>query len=345
MSKTTADPAVFLDRDNTLIEDPGYICDPNQVRLLPGAAAALRRLRQAGYLLVVATNQSGVARGLFTEDDLQAVHERLRELLRAEDADVDAIYYCPYLSGPEAVNDTYRRDSDLRKPRPGMLLLAAQELNLDLTRSWMVGDSERDMEAGRAAGCRTILITRDSAPDGEATLGNTQPDYVAADFAEATERIIAMAEALSEQEPSPDRDPSEADRHPSPWAVPSSSPTTPSTHDQAPVGSKPVASANSPPSPTPPAANGASVEMLNQIAEELRLLRRERQYVDFSIAKLAGAIAQAFAICSVGWALYRWLESMPGPDPEAATSATIWLLAGIAFQLITLTCLAAAHKR
>lgn len=152
------DPAVFLDRDGTIIEDAGYIGDPDAVRLLPGAVEALRRLADAGFRLVLASNQSGVARGIFDEGALARVHARLEEMLAAEDVHLDAAYYCPYLAGPEAVVEKYRRDSELRKPRPGMLLQAARDLELDLSRSWMIGDHERDAVAGWRAGCRTILL-------------------------------------------------------------------------------------------------------------------------------------------------------------------------------------------
>ncbi len=156
--------AVFLDRDGTIVEDSGYIGDPDRVRLLPGAADALDRLSTAGHLVVIVSNQSGVARGLFTEEDLFRVHERCAVLLEAEGARLDGAYYCPYLDGPDAKVEAYRRNSDLRKPKPGMLLQAARELDIDLTRSWMIGDSACDIEAGLRAGCRTILI---AAPPSE----------------------------------------------------------------------------------------------------------------------------------------------------------------------------------
>ncbi len=155
--------AVFLDRDGTIIEAHGYINDPNQVRLIPGAADAIRRLSEAGHLVVLISNQSGVARGLLDEETLSRVHGRLEELLREEGVSLDGSYYCPYLDGPEAKVDAYRRDSELRKPKPGMLLQAARELNIDLSRSWVIGDSPCDVEAGLRAGCRTILIDRDGS--------------------------------------------------------------------------------------------------------------------------------------------------------------------------------------
>ena len=114
--------AVFLDRDGTVVEDPGYIGDPDQVQLIPGAAEAINRFSKAGHRVVIVSNQSGVARGMFTEEDLSRVHARLVALLEADGAMLDGAYYCPYLDGPEAKVEAYRGDSDLRKPKPGMLL-------------------------------------------------------------------------------------------------------------------------------------------------------------------------------------------------------------------------------
>lgn len=173
--------AVFLDRDKTLIFDPGYLADPAGVRLLPNAARGLGRLAEAGYKLIVVTNQSGIARGLLTEDALAAVHAELHRQLAAEGVRLDAIYFCPF--HPEATIDRYRLDSDDRKPGPGMLLRAAGELRLDLPRSWMIGDSDRDILAGRRAGCRTILINQALDPDGA--------DFAAADLGHAADIILA----------------------------------------------------------------------------------------------------------------------------------------------------------
>jgi len=164
--------AVFLDRDGTIIEDTSYVDDPAKVRLLPGVAEAIRRLADANYLVVVVSNQSGVARGLFDEAMLSAVHQRVEELLADHGATLDGAYYCPYLDGPEATVEAYRRDSDLRKPKPGMLLQAAEELGIDLEQSWMVGDSSGDIEAGQRAGCRTIRIAAQPDPDATHTAAN-----------------------------------------------------------------------------------------------------------------------------------------------------------------------------
>jgi D,D-heptose 1,7-bisphosphate phosphatase len=183
-------PAVFLDRDGTLIEDAGYLGDPDQVRLLPGAPEGLARLRQAGFRLVLVSNQSGVARGLFDETALARVHDRLRSELARVGVTLDGAYYCPYLDGPEAVVERYRRDSELRKPKPGMLTQAARELALDLPRSWMVGNSPADVEAGRAAGCRTIRIAENAPSTGDAAHGC---GWVARDLREAAKIILSEA--------------------------------------------------------------------------------------------------------------------------------------------------------
>ncbi|MBK8267638.1 MAG: HAD-IIIA family hydrolase [Planctomycetes bacterium] len=177
-------PAVFVDRDNTLIHDPGYLRHAEHVRLLTGVGEAVAKLRNAGFPVVVVTNQSGVARGYLTESELAAVHQRMQELLQSNGSGVDAIYYCPFLTGPEAVVDQYRKDSELRKPKPGMLLQAATDLNLDLANSWMIGDSERDVMAGKAVGCKTILIGNGNI-DVE-----TPPDYTSAGFAKAAEIVL-----------------------------------------------------------------------------------------------------------------------------------------------------------
>ncbi len=182
-----AKPAIFWDRDGTLIEDPGYLSDPEQVRLLPGAAQALARLAEAGFENIITTNQSGIARGLLDEPALERIHRRLHELLAAEGARVEAIYYCPFLDGPAAVVECYRQASDLRKPQPGMLVKASLERDIDLAASWSIGDSLRDCQAGRAAGCRTILLT----PPGSAPPARDKAvDFAVSNLDEAVETVL-----------------------------------------------------------------------------------------------------------------------------------------------------------
>jgi D,D-heptose 1,7-bisphosphate phosphatase len=174
--------AIFLDRDGTLIEDPGYINSPDQVKLLDGAAEALIEFCAMGYKRVVVSNQSGVARGIVTEKTLGEIHKRLKQLLAEKGAYLDKIYYCPYY--PEGTITKYCKESDWRKPNPGMLLAAAKEMDIDLNQSWMVGNSSRDIEAGLRAGCKTILINRPLHYELPKP-GEPKPDYKAINIKEA----------------------------------------------------------------------------------------------------------------------------------------------------------------
>lgn len=143
-------PAIFLDRDGTIIEDVGYLSRIDQVRLFPEAAATIRAFNQAGRPVIVVTNQSGVGRGFFPESRVHEVHEHLRSLLAQHGARIDAIYHCPHHPDDGC---------DCRKPKPGMLLRAAREWHLDLPRSVMFGDKADDVAAGEAAGCRACRVT------------------------------------------------------------------------------------------------------------------------------------------------------------------------------------------
>lgn len=181
--------AVFLDRDHTIIGDPGYLDDPGAVALLPGVDGAIRSLAEAGYKIVVVTNQSGVARGLISEETLDNIHREMCRRLEAAQAHVDAVYYCPY--HPDGTIEKYAIDSELRKPQPGMLLQAAREMDLDLAASWMVGDSSRDVEAGQRAGCQTIrLRTPYRLPAGEAMDDDVQADFSVRTLPEAARLIL-----------------------------------------------------------------------------------------------------------------------------------------------------------
>ena len=163
-------PAVFLDRDDTLIANrevtaasphPGDLFDPRLVRLLPGVAAGLRRLRDSGFALVVVSNQGCIARGVCTVEQVEACNRRMRELVRVEaGVELDGVYYCPY--HPKGTVAPFNVEHPWRKPAPGMVLAAAADLGLDLARSWMIGDSERDAEAAIGGGIdavRTVLVT------------------------------------------------------------------------------------------------------------------------------------------------------------------------------------------
>ena len=187
-------PAVFFDRDGTLNVDVGYLTHLDQLRLLPRAAAAVRMVNEAGWLAILATNQAGVARKYFPEWMIGKVHERLQEELAKKGARLDAVYYCPHL--PDADEPAYRKDCPMRKPHPGMLLKAAEEHGVDLARSFMLGDKYSDLQAGWAAGCRSILLLTGYGRGERELRGKSwprQPDGVAEDAHHAVETILADA--------------------------------------------------------------------------------------------------------------------------------------------------------
>lgn len=148
--------AVFLDKDGTLVDDVPFNSDPERIRLAPGATPGLCLLAQAGYELIVVSNQAGVAHGLFAEAALIGVERRLRELLADIGVQLAGFYYCPH--DPEGRVETYAVPCACRKPAPGLLLRAAATHDVDLARSWFIGDILDDVEAGNRAGCRTVLI-------------------------------------------------------------------------------------------------------------------------------------------------------------------------------------------
>ena len=149
-------PAVFLDRDGTINEDVGYLQNIEQLTLIPGAAQGIRILNNYGFKVVVVTNQSGVARGYFREEFIVQTHDHLRAVLQRENAIIDAFYYCPH--HPAEGFPPYRKTCSCRKPEAGMLIQAACDLHLDLSRSYMVGDKIQDIQAGKKAGVKTILV-------------------------------------------------------------------------------------------------------------------------------------------------------------------------------------------
>ncbi len=150
--------ACFFDRDGVLVEEANYLKDPDLVHLCPGAPEAIRRMRDAGFKIVVVSNQSGIARGYFTPDDLKAVEARMNALLKAEHAEVDASYYC--FHHPKGSVPQYAVACDCRKPAPGMLLRAAAEMDLNLSESYMIGDKTDDVRAGQNAGCYAAALVR-----------------------------------------------------------------------------------------------------------------------------------------------------------------------------------------
>jgi len=183
--------AIFMDRDGTLCEEVGYVNHLSRSRLLPRSLDAVRLANKAGFLAVVTTNQSGVARGLFGEGLVQAVHRQLAGWVEAAGAQLDAIYYCPH--HPREGSLPYRRECDCRKPRPGMLLRAAREHDIDLGASYMVGDSLADLEAGAAAGASVVHVLTgygQGLVDHQPERFTVRPAHTAADLLEAVRWIV-----------------------------------------------------------------------------------------------------------------------------------------------------------
>ena len=178
--------AVFLDRDGTIIEDVGYIGECSRVRFLLGASQAIKSLNENGFGVIVVTNQSGVARGYFSEETVQELNRYIREALAEQGAHIDMFYYCPHHI--EGIIEEYRKECHCRKPNPGMIKEAAGEFDIDLKGSFVIGDKISDIEAGHRAGCKTILLADKRCPEeGEIAL---MPDYIAADLYEAVGWLV-----------------------------------------------------------------------------------------------------------------------------------------------------------
>ena len=174
--------AIFLDRDGTINKPNGFICSSNEFELLPMASEAIKLINQSGYLAVVVTNQPVLARGEVTEEGLDEIHNKLEKLLGDDGAYINAIYYCPHHpdAGFEGEIPELKIECECRKPKPGLLIRASNDLNIDLYQSWMIGDSWRDVKAGKAAGCKTVLLGNEEL----------QQDITANSLYEAVTRIL-----------------------------------------------------------------------------------------------------------------------------------------------------------
>lgn len=175
MSSTILRPTVFLDRDGTLIYDTGYIRDWRQVEMIPGVGEALRNI-QKHYCLVIVSNQSGVGRGIITNEESRQVHERTISLLADCQIHLDGAYYCPHTPNDHCV---------CRKPAPGLLIQAAVDLKIDLARSIIIGDKPSDIQAGKAAGCRTVFLGSD-----ELSVTSAGPDFATRNWLKIADWIL-----------------------------------------------------------------------------------------------------------------------------------------------------------
>lgn len=184
--------AVFIDRDGTISEEIGYVNHPSRYRVFPYAAEAIRLLNNSGWLAILVTNQAGVARGYFTEDIIHRVHQILTDELARGGAHLDAIYYCPH--HPSVGEAPYRQDCDCRKPKPGLIHRAVEDLQIDLSQSWMIGDRYSDTQLAHRAGVRSAFVLsgygRGEWEYQRETLWQTEPEIVAEDLLDAVRRII-----------------------------------------------------------------------------------------------------------------------------------------------------------
>ena len=281
--------AIFLDRDDTLIEDAGYINNPDQVKLLDGVAEALIELKNMGYKLIVASNQSGVGRGIISENVLEQIHNRLEQSLAEKGAYLDRIYFCPY--HPDAVIPKYRRESDWRKPAPGMLLAAAKEFDIELNQSWMVGNSARDIEAGQRAGCKTIRI--DNPARRKPTEKNEPaPDYKGVNLKEAVN--IIKKHLRSPGEPAVKAQTVSAIASQPATPIPYQPVPPPVSSEQSNQPAPPQLSQKAEAGENAPAQN--TEQLLAAILEQMKNMRRANMFDEFSIMRLIAGIVQVIAL-------------------------------------------------
>ncbi|MEE8638244.1 MAG: D-glycero-beta-D-manno-heptose 1,7-bisphosphate 7-phosphatase [Candidatus Margulisiibacteriota bacterium] len=179
--------AVFLDRDGTIVEDVGYMNSPEQIQFIPGSIEAIKTLNEAGYKVVIISNQAGVARGLVTEDMLQTIDKVLHKGILNGGAHLDGIYYCPH--HPEHGVYPYKQACECRKPHPGLIKRAYRDLDIDLSQSYMIGDKASDIQAGKGAGTKTVFVTSGRGKEEKKKL-KEKPDHVADNLLEAVKWIL-----------------------------------------------------------------------------------------------------------------------------------------------------------
>jgi D-glycero-D-manno-heptose 1,7-bisphosphate phosphatase len=179
--------AVFMDRDGTIVEDVGYMNSPAQIKFIPGSIEAIKLLNEAGYKVVVITNQAGVARGLVTEDMLQTIDKTLHKWILNGGAHLDGLYYCPH--HPEHGVYPYKQVCECRKPHPGLIKRAQRDLNIDLANSYMIGDKATDVEAGKRAGTKAVFVKSGHGNEEKDKLVE-KPDHIADNLLAAVKWVL-----------------------------------------------------------------------------------------------------------------------------------------------------------
>jgi len=182
--------AIFLDRDGTIVEDVGYLGECDKIKFLPKVGEAIKLLNENGFKVIIITNQAGVARGYFTEETVKEVNRHIKESLAKERAFIDMIYYCPH--HVEGIIGKYKEECYCRKPNPGMIEKAVSEFGIDLTDSFTIGDKISDIEAGRRAGCKTILLADEDPPRNERE-DALMPDHIVPGLYEAAKWLVKLS--------------------------------------------------------------------------------------------------------------------------------------------------------
>ena len=315
--------AVFLDRDGTLIHQMADPADPGCVELIRGAAAAVASICGLGYKVVVVTNQPAVARGQCTLSQVDAIHQQINDAIqRSTGATIDRFYFCPH--DPKGTIDQYKSDHPWRKPKPGMLKHAAQEMGLDIDQSWMIGDSEADVQAGAAVGVRTVLLTDQAdavhAAGGQHGGKKCNPDYVAPNLIEAVKAVAQQRRPevfehthdLADGLAAPTRRATETMDEPVSQRRREAVPTTaaPGKPPRAQPSGRldpeiPVPASLATPAPDKPSQSAddtAVHQVLRQILQELRSQRSAER--DFSFASAVAVVLQIVTVACVLGALF-----------------------------------------
>ncbi len=171
MKITKENKAIFLDRDGVINKEVSYLSNPDNFEFIEGSIDALKILKKKGFLLIVVTNQAGIARGIFTLEILKVIHDKMRNILKENNANLDEIYYCPH-------HPDFTGPCDYRKPNPGMILKAQSDFNVNLSKSYMVGDTLNDIETGKAAKCKTVLVLTGYGKEEQKKIRSIIPDMI-----------------------------------------------------------------------------------------------------------------------------------------------------------------------
>ena len=179
---TDKSKAIFLDRDGVINKEVGYLSSPDKFDFIEGTIEALKTLNQKGFLLIIITNQAGIARGYYSLENLSNIHKKMNDILQQNEIILDGIYYCPH-------HPDYTGSCDCRKPKPGMILKAKDKFNIDMKNSFMVGDTLNDIKTGLNANCKTVLVLTGYGAEEQKKIGNIKPDFIFKNLLEFAKKI------------------------------------------------------------------------------------------------------------------------------------------------------------